>query len=131
DFIKEMYLMKIDVKEIFKENYKDFRKAVIVLKKLPSRVQNIMNKLIKDDIKVRINIDESESLRYDLNMMVNKVIVSIIASALIVGSSLILTYGGGYKVFGYNAIGFFGYVIATMLSLWVFYRIFIVERKKK
>lgn len=131
DFVKEMYLGKIDIKEVIKENYKDLHKTLSILRKFPLRLQSIMTKLIKDDIKVRINIDESESLRYDLNVMINKVIVSIIASALIVGSSLVLTYGGGYKIFGYNAIGFFGYVIATMLSLWVFYRIFIVERKKK
>jgi ubiquinone biosynthesis protein len=126
-----MYLQKIDVKEIIKENSKELHKALVILRKLPFRLQSIMTKLIKDDIKVRINIDESESLRYDLNIMINKVIVSIIASALIVGSSLVLTYGGGYKIFGYNAIGFFGYMIATLLCLWVFYRIFIVDRRKK
>jgi ubiquinone biosynthesis protein len=90
-----------------------------------------MTKLIKDDIKVRINLDESESLRYDLNIMVNKVIISIIASALIVASSLVLTFQGGYKIFGYNALGLFGYVVALLLCLWVFYRIFIIERRKK
>jgi len=131
DFVKQMYLQKIDVKEIIKENSKELHKALVILRKLPFRLQSIMTKLIKDDIKVRINIDESESLRYDLNIMINKVIVSIIASALIVGSSLVLTYGGGYKIFGYNAIGFFGYMIATLLCLWVFYRIFIVDRRKK
>jgi len=101
------------------------------LRKLPSKIQSIMTKLIKDDIKVRINLDEDGSLRHDLNIMVNKVIISIIASALIVASSLVLTFQGGYKVFGYNVLGLFGYVVALFLCLWVFYRIFIIERRKK
>lgn len=131
DFVKQVYLRNISVTKILKENSKDLHKAIVVLRKLPYKIQNIMTKLIKDDIKVRINIDESESMRYDLNIMINKVIVSIIASALIVGSSLVLTSQGGYKIFGYNAIGFFGYVIASLLCMWVFYRIFIIERRKK
>jgi ubiquinone biosynthesis protein len=131
DFIKEVYLRNISLTKILKENSKDLHKAIIVLRKLPSKIQSIMTKLIKDDIKVRINLDESESLRYDLNIMVNKVIISIIASALIVASSLVLTFQGGYKIFGYNALGLFGYVVALLLCLWVFYRIFIIERRKK
>jgi len=131
DFIKEVYLRNISLTKILKENSKDLHKAIIVLRKLPFKIQSIMTKLIKDDIKVRINLDESESLRYDLNIMVNKVIISIIASALIVASSLVLTFQGGYKIFGYNALGLFGYVVALLLCLWVFYRIFIIERRKK
>lgn len=131
DFIKEVYLRNISLTKILKENSKDLHKTIIVLRKLPSKIQSIMTKLIKDDIKVRINLDEDGSLRHDLNIMVNKVIISIIASALIVASSLVLTFQGGYKVFGYNVLGLFGYVVALFLCLWVFYRIFIIERRKK
>jgi len=131
DFIKEMYIHNFSITNFVKENYKDLNKIYREFKKLPDKIQSILNKLIKDDIKVRINIDESESMRYDLNIMINKIIISIIASALIVGSSLVLTSENGYKIFGYNAIGFFGFIIAGILCLWVFYRIFVIDRKKR
>ncbi|MGB9679360.1 MAG: 2-polyprenylphenol 6-hydroxylase [Thermoanaerobacteraceae bacterium] len=131
DFIKEMYIHNFSITNFVKENYKDLNKIYREFRKLPDKIQSILNKLIKDDIKVRINIDESESMRYDLNIMINKIIISIIASALIVGSSLVLTSENGYKIFGYNAIGFFGFIIAGILCLWVFYRIFVIDRKKR
>lgn len=113
DFIKEVYLRNISLTKILKENSKDLHKAIIVLRKLPFKIQSIMTKLIKDDIKVRINLDESESLRYDLNIMVNKVIISIIASALIVASSLVLTFQGDIK--------FSATMHCRLLAMWLLY----------
>ena len=56
---------------------------------------------------------------------------NISLTKILVASSWVLTYQGGYRVFGYNAMGLFGYVVALLLCLWVFHRIFIIERRKK
>lgn len=131
DFIKQIYIRNFSISKIITENSKDLHKMIIELRKFPNRIQSIMTKVIKDDVKIKINIDETENMRYDLNIMINKIIISIISSALIVGSSLVLISDNGYKIFGYNAIGFFGFLISFILCLWIFYRIFIVERRKK
>lgn len=131
EFIKRVYIRNFNISKIVKENSKDLHKMIIDLRKLPYKIQSIMSKVIKDDVKVKINIDETENMRYDLNIMINKVIISIIASALIVGSSLVLTFDSGYKILGYNVIGLFGFIISCILCFWVFYHIFIIERRKK
>lgn len=131
DFIRQVYIRNFSLSKIIKENSKDLHKTIIELRKLPNKIQSIMTKVIKDDVKIKINIDETENMKHDLNIMINKIIISIIASALIVGSSLVLTFDNGYKIFGYNAVGLFGFIISFILCLWVFYRIFIFEKRKK
>lgn len=131
DFIHKVYLKNFNLTETIKENLKDIHKLSVQLRRLPTKFQNIMTKIIKDDIKIKLNMEETEKMKSDLNLMINKIIVSIIAASLIIGSSLVMASNGGYKIFGYNAMGLIGFIISFVLCLWILYNIVFLERKKR
>lgn len=131
DFIHKIYIENFSLSKTVKVNLKDLHKISLQFRKFPRKLQNILTKIVKDDVKVKLNIEETEKMKYDLNLMINKIIISIIAASLIIGSSLILSSDGGYKLYGYNVIGLLGFIVSFVLCLSIVYNIIFVEKRKK
>ncbi|SNX52648.1 2-polyprenylphenol 6-hydroxylase [Thermoanaerobacterium sp. RBIITD] len=131
DFIHKIYIENFSLSKTVKVNLKDLHKISLQFRKFPRKLQSILTKIVKDDVKVKLNIEETEKMKYDLNLMINKIIISIIASSLIIGSSLILSSDGGYKLYGYNVIGLLGFIVSFVLCLSIVYNIIFVEKRKK
>ncbi|MDI6603548.1 MAG: 2-polyprenylphenol 6-hydroxylase [Thermoanaerobacteraceae bacterium] len=131
NFIQKTYFKNFRITKILKDNIKDLHKLSMELRKFPGKFQSILTKVIKDDIKVKFNIEETNKMRLDMNLMINKIIISIIAASLIIGSSLIIASNSGYKLYGYNALGLAGFFTAFILCLWIFYNMIFVEKRKK
>ncbi|QSZ26724.1 2-polyprenylphenol 6-hydroxylase [Aceticella autotrophica] len=131
NFIQKTYFKNFRITKILKDNIKDLHKLSMELRKFPGKFQSILTKVIKDDIKVKFNIEETNKMRLDMNLMINKIIISIIAASLIIGSSLIIASNSGYKLYGYNALGLAGFFAAFILCLWIFYNMIFVEKRKK
>ncbi|OXT06399.1 2-polyprenylphenol 6-hydroxylase [Thermoanaerobacterium thermosaccharolyticum] len=131
DFIRKIYINNFNFIKTLNSNAKDLHKIYVHLKKLPSKIQSIISKILKDNIRVKLDIEETEKMKYDLNLMINKMIISIIAASLIIGSSLIMSSDGGYMIYGYNAVGLIGYLISFFLCMMIVYNIIFVEKKRK
>ncbi|HHV73530.1 MULTISPECIES: 2-polyprenylphenol 6-hydroxylase [unclassified Thermoanaerobacterium] len=131
DFVKKIYINNFNFAKTLSENAKDLHKIYVHLKKFPSKLQGIISKILKDNVRVKLDIEETEKMKYDLNSMINKMIISIIAASLIIGSSLIMSLNGGYKVYGYNAVGLVGYLISFILCMAIVYYILFIEKKRK
>lgn len=100
------------------------------LVELPVQFNQLLKMLIKGQVKVNLNVLGSEEPLYALDKMVNRIVIVIFASALLLGSSLICTTDMEPKIFSIPAIGFFGYVCAIILGIWLFLRIIKTNRKK-
>jgi len=49
----------------------------------------------------------------------NRLTFGVIVAALIIGSSLVMAFGGGPKLFGFPFLGIAGFLIAGILGLWL------------
>ena len=83
-----------------------------LLKDLPDRINSTLNKIEKGEIEVNINHTGLDSFK-------NQLSISLILSALIIGSSLTIVADKGPKMFDTSAIGFIGFVISAILALYV------------
>jgi ubiquinone biosynthesis protein len=78
--------------------------------------------------KTRIDLDlrRLDSFGKQLDQTLDRVTVGIMTASLVIGSSIVMTVSGGPTVFGVSvlgAIGFAGYVVAFVNSVWVIYGI--------
>ncbi|MDO5825393.1 MAG: AarF/ABC1/UbiB kinase family protein [Methanosphaera sp.] len=83
-----------------------------LLKDLPDRINSTLNKVEKGEIQMNVNHTGLDSFK-------NQISVSLILSALIIGSSLAILADKGPKLFDISAIGFLGFVISVILGLYV------------
>ena len=58
---------------------------------------------------------------YLIDKLVNKLIMCIVAAALLIGSSLICTTDMTPRIFGIPALGFIGYIAAVLIGIWMLF----------
>ncbi|MEK7828685.1 MAG: ubiquinone biosynthesis protein UbiB, partial [Deltaproteobacteria bacterium] len=49
----------------------------------------------------------------------NRLTFGVIVGSLIIGSSLVMAFGGGPKLFGYPFFGILGFLIAGFMGFWL------------
>jgi len=86
---------------------------------LPRDLKEFLNRLNRNKIKIDLEHRGLERLIADLDKSSNRISFSLIISALVVGSSLIMQTDKGPQLFGFPALGILGYSFAAFLGLWL------------
>ncbi|OAI25792.1 ABC1 kinase family protein [Methylomonas koyamae] len=91
-----------------------------LFKDLPKDLQQFIDALKRNALGIKIDFNEPVWLRKELDRVVNRLSISLVTSALIVGSSIVTTVeGGSSSLFG--LMGFVGSVLGgiwLILSIW-------------
>jgi len=82
------------------------------LKDLPDRVNSTLNKVEQGEIEVNLNHTGLDDFK-------NQISVSLIISALIIGSSLAILADKGPRILDISVIGFLGFVVSAILGIYV------------
>ncbi|SHJ87554.1 ABC1 kinase family protein [Tepidibacter formicigenes] len=132
EFIKEFYLNKFKPENlIFKsKNYLD--QVFTDFKVIPRQIKLLLRNFQKNEIKFTIDEIRFTNLEKEISNMTNKLSVSLIISSTIVGSSLIITTtktGPSFK--GYPLLGIVGFIIATIMGMYLIVSILISNRNKR
>ncbi len=88
-------------------------------REVPRQVQQIIRKLGSGDFGLQLNHNKLEKLASALEKAANRLTMAIIAGAIIMGSSMIITTGVGPFMFGFPALGVIGYLLSVILGLWL------------
>lgn len=92
---------------------------------IPALLADLMEATIKGHTKVNLDLTGSEDIMKKLSKMVNKIIMGLIISSLLIGSSTLCTTEMTPEICGIPALGFIGYIAAIAIGIW-----FIVDAKK-
>ena len=88
-------------------------------RRLPERINQIIEKLVRDEISIQFQHKNLEPLQRTLEDTASRLTVAVIIGALIIGSSLIISAGVGPNLFGFPALGIIGYMISGVMGLWI------------
>jgi len=91
--------------------------------KLPRRLSEIIGKLERGDLRLRFEHHNLDDLLATLDKTFSRLTMGVIAAAMIIGSSLIITTGIPPLFMGYPVLGLCGYLLAAVLGLWLVYDI--------
>ncbi|MFO7605249.1 MAG: AarF/UbiB family protein [Desulfurivibrionaceae bacterium] len=84
---------------------------------LPRKIIQIIEKIEKGELNIRFHHENLDKLHRSIEASSHRLSFSIITSALIIGSSMIITTGVKPFLFGYPMIGIIGYLISAILGL--------------
>ena len=90
-----------------------------LLRNLPRDLKELINRLNRNKFKIDLEHRGLDKLITDLDKASNRISFSLLISALIVGSSLIMQTNKGPMLFEFPILGFLGYSIAGFLGLWL------------
>jgi ubiquinone biosynthesis protein len=84
---------------------------------LPFEVKRILQKSRKGEMSVELRHRDLDKLILELDRSSNRVAFAMVIAAIIVGSSMILRFEIGYKIFGFSALGLLGFLMAGVLGI--------------
>ena len=110
DFRKNFDLRE-ELEKAKRDGYNLLRKSM----RLPEQVSDILKMTMSGQTKVNFDLTGSEEPLRQVDKMINKLIVGIISSALLLGSSIICTTQMTPKIMEIPLLGVFGYIAALIL----------------
>ena len=87
--------------------------------------------LTRGQLRINMELIGAEEPMNKLSDMVNRLTMALIVVGLFVGSSIVYFAGMKPIIFGIPVVGFMGYVVAFVLSVWIVGDIYFKGRKKK
>ena len=96
---------------------------------IPAQISDTLRVLSKGFSKINLDLNMSEEMNTTVGNLVNKIVVALIASALLIGSSVISTTYMQPQLLGIPALGALGFLSAIVLVIWLL--VSIIKKPKK
>lgn len=129
-FAKKYFMEKMDWSFELKKSGLDFFNAVQAAPKIPTRTLEVLDDLSKGKTKINLELKKQNEWLNRIESMVNRVVIGLILSALIVGSSMLVEFNQGIGSSFASLLGMIGYGIALLAILFLAVDILRKRRKK-
>ncbi|ABR48504.1 ABC-1 domain protein [Alkaliphilus metalliredigens QYMF] len=117
DSIKEIYLHRLKPENMIKEA-RDYTDEILYgIKYLPKQIRSLLARVEKNEIVFKFDQTGFKIIERELMRLTNKISLSLITSALIVASSLIIQSNMGPLLWGVPVFGLIGYVLSSILGV--------------
>ncbi len=90
----------------------------------PRDLKEIVNRINRNKFKIDLEHRGLDKLIADFDRSINRLSTSLILTALIIGSSIIMQTDKGQQMFGLPMLAFLGYTVAGFIGLYLVYAIF-------
>ncbi len=95
-----------------------------VVSSVPRDVARLLREARRGKTRVDLDLKRLDSFGRQLDRTLDRVTMGIMTASLVIGSAIVMTVEGGPKLLGIpvlTALGFLGYLIAFLNSLWILY----------
>ena len=96
----------------------------------PMRINRILDILSDNQFQVKVVSHETEELLDGLQKVANRIALSGIIAALIIGAALIMEFDVGPKFWGFPLVSTIGFGAAVALGVWLAISIMVQDRKR-
>lgn len=118
-FAKKIYLNKYNPFTGSHSLIRTAEDSFDLLKKLPEDIQGILHKFRNDKLIINFKHQGLEEFGRRIDCSSNRLSFAIIIASLIIGSSLVMYLGKGNLSGGYPIIGIVGFIITSILGIWL------------
>ncbi len=122
--VEEAARERVSPGRIAKEAVSDIISYVKFAKNLPDDLKEILNRINRNKFKIDLEHRGLDHAIRELDKTGNRLSSSLILTALIVGSSLIMQTDRGPQLLGFPVLAVLGYSVAGILGLWLVLAIF-------
>ncbi|OGW51322.1 MAG: hypothetical protein A2078_13745 [Nitrospirae bacterium GWC2_57_9] len=118
-YVSRLIRKQRDPRRLLKSAWEGIREFQDIFTTVSRQSQTVVKKLARDDVRINVRHEELDRLIRDVDKSSNRLSFSILTSAIIIASSLIIHSGFGEKIFGFSTLGVIGYLIAAILGFWL------------
>lgn len=100
------------------------------LERLPGRVNDILDRLAHNDISVKVDAIDEESLITSFEKIANRITMGLVLAALIVGAALLMRVETPFEIFGYPGLAILCFLAATAGGLALVVSILLTDHRR-
>jgi len=119
-YSRKHFDLKTEAGKLGKRVYASLQKSLDI----PAQVSDTLRILSKGFSKMNMDLDMSDSMVSNVNKVVDRLVLAVIAGALLIGSSIISTTNMLPHLFGIPALGALGFLAAIILVICIVVSIF-------
>jgi len=116
-FVKKIIIDRYMPSALFKRGRRGILNLVDAVTSLPNDVSQVLHEAARGRLKINFDLKRLDHFGHQLDHSTNRLTIAMIAAALIVGSSIVMTVKGGPTIFGLPAFGFMGFFLAFIIGL--------------
>jgi ubiquinone biosynthesis protein len=116
-FVKQVIMDRYMPAALFKRGRKGISGLVGAFTGLPGDVSQVLREAARGRLRINLDLKRLDHFGHQLDHSTNRLTMAMIAAALIVGSSIVMTVKGGPTLFGLPAFGFMGFFLAFIIGL--------------
>lgn len=116
-FVERLVRERHDPKYIYKNVVLYSAELLDILKIIPKDVYEIIKKIKRGTLKIEFEHQGLSKLISEMDKSSNRISFSMVISALIIGSSLIIMANRGPLVYGFPVLGILGFIVAGIFGL--------------
>lgn len=109
---------RLDPGQVLKSLNETGRSYLSLLKNFPREIREFIGKLNRNSVKIDLEHRGLERFTRELDKSMNRLSFSLIISALIIGSSIVMQIDRGPKLWGLPLFAFAGYFTAVIIGFW-------------
>ncbi|HTP66755.1 MAG TPA: ubiquinone biosynthesis protein UbiB, partial [Geobacteraceae bacterium] len=117
-FMEGAIKKRVSPRHALKEIGNQMMSYVHLTRNLPKDLKEILNSLNRNKFKIDLEHRGLDRFIRELDKSINRLSSSLIITALVVGSSIVMQTEKGPLLFGFPAFAFLGYTIAGVIGLW-------------
>jgi ubiquinone biosynthesis protein len=117
--LRQVVRARYQPKAIGKRAWQTLRGALAMAERLPHDVARAMRNLRRGRMQLHIDLAHLKRVGDQLDRAANRLSLSLVIAALIIGSSIVMTVEGGPTLFGLPAFGFLGFTGAALGGVWL------------
>lgn len=118
-FMEEALKERGSPSHLLKEFGTSVMSYINLTKNLPRELKEILNRINRNNFKIDLEHRGLDRFIREMDKSSNRLSSSLIITALIVGSSLVMQVDKGPKLMGFPVLAFLGYIVAGMIGLWL------------
>ena len=118
-FVKQVIFNRYKPGTLFKRGQRGLTEAAGLIAALPRDMARLVKDVRRGRVKIEFDMKRLDHFGHQLDHSTNRLTLGLLTSALIIGSSIVMTVRGGPTLFGLPAFGLLGFFIASLFGLWL------------
>lgn len=116
-FVKKVIVDRYMPKSLAKRGWRNLSGLFALATDLPRDISRLLREARRGRLKIDLDLKRLDHFGHQLDHSTNRLTLAMVTSALIIGSSIVMTVKGGPTLFGLPAFGFLGFFVASVFGI--------------
>ncbi|HEY3328127.1 MAG TPA: AarF/UbiB family protein [Novimethylophilus sp.] len=118
-FVKQVIYARYMPAALLKRGQRGVLDVLNLATTLPRDFAKMVQEIRRGRVKIEFDLKRLDHFGHQIDHSTNRLTLGLLTSALIIGSSIVMTVKGGPTLFGLPAFGFLGFFIASVFGVWL------------